>query len=211
MSHIGRKIRDKIHALQSELEADLSEKRARFKYRFVKNKIIFEREALALQTEAKKGLIRFLRESPLLFILTCPIIYAMIIPIVISDLFVSVYQAICFPIYGIDKVKRRDYVVMDRKYLAYLNLIEKMNCIYCEYVNGVIAYVREVASRTEQYWCPIKHARALKDPPARYFDYLEYGDSKDFHAKWDKQREKCRACEMPGVCGNTDKTENDSP
>jgi hypothetical protein len=29
------------------------------------------------------------------------------------------------------------------------------------YANGVFAYVREVGSRTEQYWCPIKHARRV--------------------------------------------------
>ncbi|MCB1721992.1 MAG: hypothetical protein H6860_03975 [Rhodospirillales bacterium] len=200
MTNLAHKIRDKIHELQSEVEADLAEKRREFQYRFERRKVIFEQEALALQREAKMGLVRYFRESRLPVILTSPLIYAMIIPIVICDAFVSVYQAICFPIYGIPKVKRRDYVVMDRKYLAYLNLIEKMNCIYCEYANGVIAYVREIASRTEQYWCPIKHARKLKDQPARYYGYLEYGDSAALHEKWEAQRDKCRACEMPGEC-----------
>ena len=205
MTNLTDKIRSKIQALQSEIERDLAAKREQFRYRLEKNRIIFETEALALQAKTKMGLVRFFRETPLLFILTCPVIYAMIIPIALSDLFVSVYQAICFPVYGIGKVKRSDYVVMDRKYLAYLNVIEKMNCIYCEYVNGVIAYVREVASRTELYWCPIKHARALKDhPPARYYDYLEYGDAEAFHEKWEQQRDKCRACKMPGDCAEKD-------
>ncbi|MCB9988670.1 MAG: hypothetical protein H6868_04950 [Rhodospirillales bacterium] len=207
MTNLAHKIRDKIHELQSEVESDLAEKRQEFQYRLERSKVIFEQEALALQRQAKIGLIRYLRGSRLLVILTAPIIYAMIIPMVVCDLFVSVYQAICFPIYGIPKVKRRDYVVMDRKYLAYLNLIEKMNCIYCEYSNGVIAYVREIASRTEQYWCPIKHAKKLKDPPARYYDYLEFGDSQAFHEKWEQQRDKCRACEMPGDCAG--KTEGE--
>jgi hypothetical protein len=38
--------------------------------------------------------------------------------------------------------------------------IEKINCAYCSYANGAIASVREMASRTEIYWCPIKHAAA---------------------------------------------------
>lgn len=201
MKNIAHTLREKLHELQGEIEDDLAAKRDEFKYHLEQRKIVFEREALEFQREAKKGLLKFLRESNILFVLTSPIIYAMIIPMVISDIFVSVYQTICFPIYGIPKVKRSDYVVMDRKYLAYLNLIEKMNCIYCEYSNGVIAYVREVASVTEQYWCPIKHARGLKDAPPRYYEFLEYGDADHFHEKWDKQREKCRACEMPsGAC-----------
>lgn len=202
MKNIAHTLHDKLRELQSEIEADLAEKRERFRYRLEQRKVVFEREALALQREAKLGLLKFFRESNILSMLTSPIIYAMIIPILISDLFVTVYQSICFPIYGIPKVKRSEYVVMDRKYLAYLNLIEKMNCIYCEYANGVIAYVREVASRTEQYWCPIKHARGLKDAPPRYYDYIEYGDAKGLREGWEQQREKCRACETPsGSCG----------
>lgn len=42
--------------------------------------------------------------------------------------------------------------------LSYLNAIEKLNCVYCGYGNGVIAYGREIIARTEQFWCPIKHA-----------------------------------------------------
>lgn len=206
MTNLAHKIRDKLSELQSEIEADLDEKRRRFQYHLEQRKVIFEQEALALQRKAKMGLIRYFRGSRLLVIITAPIIYSMIVPIVICDAFVSAYQGICFPIYGIPKVKRREYVVMDRKYLAYLNLIEKMNCIYCEYANGVIAYVREVASRTEQYWCPIKHAKSLKDPPERYYNFLEYGDSTEFHEKWEKQRDKCRACETPATCAK--KTDN---
>jgi hypothetical protein len=43
--------------------------------------------------------------------------------------------------------------------------------------NGLFAYVREVAARTEQYWCPIKHARRLRGSQARYRDFFEYGDA----------------------------------
>ena len=92
-------------------------------------------------------------------VLTAPVIYSLIVPIVLVDLWVMAYQAICFPIYKIPKVRRRDYLVFDRHHLAYLNTIEKINCAYCSYCNGAIAFVREVASRTEVYWCPIKHAR----------------------------------------------------
>lgn len=194
------KIRKKIQKIENSIEDDLAQTHAQFKYRFEKSRIIFEQEALSLQRQSKRGLIRFFRETPLLFILTSPVIYSLIFPIMLCDIFVSVFQAICFPIYGIPKVRRKDYVVMDRKYLAYLNPIEKINCMYCEYANGVIAYMREIASRTEHYWCPIKHAKTLKDPPAYYDEYLEYGDSNAFHNNWEKQRETCKACEVKNSC-----------
>jgi len=51
-------------------------------------------------------------------------------------LFITVYQSVCFPIYGVARVKRSDYLAFDRGQLAYLNAIEKFNCVYCSYGNG---------------------------------------------------------------------------
>ena len=31
--------------------------------------------------------------------------------------------------------------------------------------------------RTEQYWCPIKHARKILDAHPRYDTFLDYGDA----------------------------------
>jgi hypothetical protein len=31
-----------------------------------------------------------------------------------------------------------------------------VNCVYCGYFNGLIAYVQEIAARTEQFWLPHK-------------------------------------------------------
>jgi hypothetical protein len=86
-----------------------------------------------------------------LVILTAPIIYSLIIPFVLLDVFVTIYQAACFPAYGIPKVRRADYFAFDRRHLAYPNAIDRLNCEYCTYTNGLMAYVREVVSRTEQY------------------------------------------------------------
>ena len=99
------------------------------------------------------------------------------------DLFLTAFQAVCFPVYGIPKVKREEYIVLDRIYLAYLNPIEKMNCLYCGYFNGVAAYVREIGARTEQYWCPIKNARKQKAVHSRYKNFIHYGDAKTYRAK----------------------------
>jgi len=74
-------------------------------------------------------------------------------------------------------------VVIDRHALIYLNLIEKINCVYCGYFNGLISYTQEIAARTEQYWCPIKHARKKASLHSRYRKFLEYGDAETFKNK----------------------------
>lgn len=67
--------------------------------------------------------------------------------------------------------------MIDRQRLGYRNALEKMYCMYCGYANGLIAYVREVAARTEQYWCPIKHGQPIIDPHERYHLFEDYGDA----------------------------------
>ncbi|MEO8317122.1 MAG: hypothetical protein ABI561_02235 [Bradyrhizobium sp.] len=110
----------------------------------------------------------------------------MIIPLVLLDIFISVYQAVCFPAYGIEKVKRSDHLIFDRYHLAYLNLLEKINCAYCSYGNGLLSYSREIAGRTEQYWCPIKHARRVIAAHEGYDNFAEFGDAKAFRERSNK-------------------------
>ena len=178
----------RIEVLQNELEQEYGRARDEWTQR----KAELAEEFLRQQRRYKTGLFRFLVRSRLLVILTSPIIYAGWIPFLLMDLFITLYQSICFPIYRIPKVKRADYVVMDRGDLPYLNLIEKFNCFYCSYGNGVAAYTREVAARTEQYWCPIRHARTPKAVHSRYRFFLEYGDAEGYRARLDAFREALR-------------------
>jgi hypothetical protein len=107
----------------------------------------------------------------------------LIVPVALLDLSVMIYQAICFPVYKIPKVHRRDYLVFDRHHLAYLNILEKINCAYCSYANGAIAFAREVASRTEVYWCPIKHARRVLGPHPHYQGFADFGDAEAYRER----------------------------
>lgn len=120
-------------------------------------------------------LLNSLMKTRRLVALTSPVIYSLIIPFALADLWVSLYQAICFRAYGIEQVRRARYFALDRAKLPYLNTLEKLNCAYCTYVQGVIAYVREIAARTEQYWCPIKHAEERPDAHERYASFAAYG------------------------------------
>jgi hypothetical protein len=121
-------------------------------------------------------------------VLTVPLIYSLALPFVLLDLWVTLYQSVCFPVYGVARVPRRDYFAFDRARLPYLALGDKLNCAFCTYANGVLAYAREIAARTEQYWCPIKHARRITSPHEHYRRFLHYGDAAGYRREWPRLR-----------------------
>lgn len=174
---------EKLRSVEAEIEVEMAKRREELRFRVENQRIIFEREVLEAQRAIKTRLSRYLLHAHPLSVLTAPVIYSMLVPIVVLDLSVQLYQAICFPVYGIPKVRRRDYLVFDRHHLAYLNAIEKLNCAYCSYANGMVAFVREVAARTEIYWCPIKHARRMLGPHPYYQGFADFGDAKGFRGK----------------------------
>jgi hypothetical protein len=179
---------DKMRSLEAELEAELAKHRAELRVGLEKGRAIFEDEILRRHRELRTRLSAYILAARPLVVITAPVIYSMIVPLVLLDLFITVYQAVCFPVYGIPKVRRRDYLVFDRHHLAYLNALEKLNCAYCSYANGLIAYVREIASRTEQYWCPVKHARRLIGAHAYYAAFEDYGDAEGYRRRLEELR-----------------------
>lgn len=184
----NRPLIDRLRELEDEIEADIDRRRAAFRYRIERNRVIFEREMRARHRAARVGWGAFLRRTRPMVVLTAPVIYAMIVPFVILDLAVTIYQSVCFPAYRIARVRRRDHVVIDRNRLGYLNGLQKLNCVYCGYCNGVISYAREVAGRTERYWCPIKHAMRVRGAHDHYRDFVDYGDVDAFRDRLDRLR-----------------------
>ena len=43
--------------------------------------------------------------------------------------------------------------------------------------------MREVAARTEIYWCPIKHARRVLGPHSYYQGFTDFGDAEGLRKK----------------------------
>ena len=173
----------RLRATEAAFARDARRQRARWRYRIERRRIMFDREARAAHRRFRQSIAAFLRESSLINALTAPLIYSVAVPFVLADAWITLYQWICFPLYGIARVPRRDYFVLDRHKLAYLNAIEKVNCTYCSYANGTIAYIREIAARTEQYWCPIKHGGRVRAPHAHYPLFPEYGDAAGYRAE----------------------------
>ncbi|MGR3527545.1 MAG: hypothetical protein ACU0CT_16265 [Paracoccaceae bacterium] len=180
MSNATDTILARIRDLQEQLDAEFDRRREAFLYRLDNGRVIFDAEARRRQREMRVRLSDFLRNTRPMVVLTSPLIYSLIIPFVALDLMVTLYQRICFPIYRIQPVRRADFIRIDRHHLQYLNALQKLNCVYCGYCNGVIAYVQEVGGRTEAYWCPIKHAARVGAQHRYYAQFVDYGDAAGF-------------------------------
>ncbi len=183
---------DKIAALEKKLLDELDAQQEKFNYRFEGTRIKFEQEVLEAHRKFKIAVLPWLFSARVRSIISAPFIYSMIIPILFFDLTMTLYQHICFRLYGIRRVERGKYIVMDRHQLAYLNGIEKLNCLYCGYGNGVVAYTREVIARTEQYWCPIKHARRVVGSHRHYSKFADYGDAANYRTQLIKLRDELK-------------------
>lgn len=181
-----------IVRLQGELDREIEKRREILGWKIREGLVEFEHGITERNRRLRLDLGAFMARSTLATVITAPLIYSLIIPIVLIDGWASLYQAVCFRAYRIPRVHRSQYIVMDRDKLGYLNIVETLNCLYCEYANGVIAYVREISSRTEQYWCPIKHALAITDPHLRYYQFLEYGDAEGYRGRLEEFRRRLR-------------------
>lgn len=174
------KLLTRIRELQDELEEEFNRRRAAFRYALENDRVVFEAEVRRQHREMRVRLLTFLRRTRPMTVITAPVIYSLIVPFVLLDLCVTIYQAVCFPVYGIDRVRRADFIRIDRHHLAYLNALQKLNCVYCGYCNGLVGYIQEIAGRTEAYWCPIKHAARVGAQHAYYAQFVDYGDAEGF-------------------------------
>lgn len=179
---------EKLAAVEDELQTAIHEQESRVFFELKGKRVVFEESVKQAHRKLKTNLFRWLVTDRPQNLITGPLIYGMIIPLVMLDICVSFYQSVCFPIYGIIKVRRADYLVFDRRHLGFLNLIEKFHCTYCEYANGLMSYMTEILARTEQYFCPIKHARKVLHAHSRYQRFLNYGDADDYQAKLESFR-----------------------
>jgi hypothetical protein len=178
-----KELLEQIASIEEEIERTVNERQEQILYFYEDGKIKFKEGIEEAHKKLKITLVKYLLQSKLRNLISAPFIYGMIVPFVILDVSVSIYQAICFRLYRIKRVNRSSYIIIDRHELKHLNSLERFNCVYCGYGNGVIAYAREIAARTEQYWCPIKHARKVIGRHTRYHDFVDFGDAVDYHER----------------------------
>ncbi|MBL4820463.1 MAG: hypothetical protein JKY98_05660 [Gammaproteobacteria bacterium] len=187
-----RVLLEKLEELEDELLEELREQGEDLQYHLEGTRVKFDRAVAEGHLKFKTNVIPWFRAASWRNTLSAPFIYSLIVPLALLDLSITIYQLICFRLYQIPAVRRSKYIVLDRKYLSYLNGIEKFNCVYCSYGNGVISYTREIIARTEQYWCPIKHARQPPGVHRHYAKFLDYGDARDYQERALKFREELK-------------------
>jgi hypothetical protein len=185
-----REMLDEIEEMKKNLAEEIEKQEEKITYEIKDGYVRFENEVLEKQKENMKNLLAWFRDIPLLHLLSSPIIYAMVIPAVIFDLVLFIYQQVIFRIYKFKFIKRSDYIIYDHQYLGYLNSIEKLNCLYCSYFNGLMQYAAAIASRTELYFCPIKHAKKIAYEHEHYVKYFEYGEGDAYQLKLKELRDK---------------------
>jgi hypothetical protein len=183
MNHKIKEIVEEIVAMKLKLAQEIAEQENHIKYKIQDGYVIFEKEVLEKQKDNMQNLLAWLGEVPFLHFLAAPFIYGMIIPALLLDVIIFVYQQVVFRIFKFEFIKRSDYIIFDHQFLGYLNPIQKFHCLYCSYVNGLMQYVSAIAGRTEFYFCPIKHAKKIAYEQDHYDRYLAYGDEKDYQEK----------------------------
>jgi hypothetical protein len=181
-------ILQQMAVLEAQLSNAVHDQESRMFFQINGKRVEFERSVSEAHRQLQTSFFRWLVTNRPQNLITGPLIYGMVIPLLLLDACVSLYQWACFPIYGIAKVSRGDYLVFDRHHLGYLNFIEKLHCTYCEYGNGLMSYTAEILARTEEYFCPIKHAHKILGTHARYRRFLDYGEADAYEARLEEFR-----------------------
>ena len=124
--------------------------------------------------------------------LSGPLIWLPLPAFILLDILISLYQAVCFPVYGIKKVKRSTYIlILDRNKLQYLTFLQKIGCMYCGYANGLLVYLKEIAGLTEKYWCGIMHENKrgfINQPSQVAQNFVGFNDEEDFTKKYKSKK-----------------------
>lgn len=140
ISKLYREIKEK----RDELFIEIEKMKEKYDFDYIKGKIVFSKKQKEENKKEKLPTYRYMLGAQIRHIISMPFIYGMIVPALFLDIFLFVYQQTCFRLYRIPLVKRKDYITAERKHLDYLNWIQKINCLYCSYVNGIFSYAVEI-------------------------------------------------------------------
>ena len=94
-------LQEKVRNLESQIERELEAHRKKFHYSVTRRRVKFEAAVRTRHKELRVSVFRFLRQSGIMRILSAFVIYIQIVPLVLLDIAVTLFQFICFPIYGI--------------------------------------------------------------------------------------------------------------
>ena len=107
----------KLHALQEEWAQELHRLREERGYHLEGKKIRVEAATRKLHRVYRQRVLRYLWDARVSAVVTGPLIWGALFPALLLDFYVTLYQFVCFPAYGIPKVRRSDFMPMDRRHL----------------------------------------------------------------------------------------------
>lgn len=118
----------------------------------------------------------FSQKNRIMIAIAAAAILGMIVPLIMIDLCFRLYQAIYFRINGIPIVQRKDYIAIDRSGLEKLTWMQKFSCGYCDYANGLVAWIAAIVKTTEVYSCAIRHPRShpIEEYQKDYYPYEDF-------------------------------------
>src|SRR5690606_10087935 len=79
--HIVRLL-DQLKALEAEVDAEIAKNRAELRFGIEKGRVLFEEEVLRRHRELQTSLRTYIANAKPMIVLTAPVIYAMIVPLV---------------------------------------------------------------------------------------------------------------------------------
>jgi len=183
-----RKIIEKIEFWNKALKKEHARLAEKYGFSIQEKRVVFLKRIRERNKSFRIPAWKYVLPKSIRHLISLPFIYGMIVPALLLDISITIYQWIAFPLYGIPKVKRGDYILYERRFLDYLNIIQKAHCLYCSYVGGLFAYSVEIAARTERYWCPIKSAQKLKMHHDWYKDFADYGNPEEWTEKFNDHK-----------------------
>jgi len=187
-----KRIIEKIDSLNDSLRIEYTRLAEKYGFFVRKRTVVFIEKFNERNKTFRIPAWKYVVPKNIRHVMSLPFIYVIIVPSIILDLFISLYNITALPLYHIPKVKRKDHFIYDRQFLSYLNVIQKVNCMYCSYVNGLFSYAREIAARTERYWCPVKAAHRPKTYHSWYKDFADYGNPEEWNRKFNNPEAFCK-------------------
>ncbi|MFA5831409.1 MAG: hypothetical protein WC878_06265 [Candidatus Paceibacterota bacterium] len=148
-----------IRFFRRELEREIEKRNVGLRIGLEEGREKFDRELFRLHQTLKIGTWSYIKKIGFWVIATSPIIYSGIIFILLLDVCMTLCQYACFWAFNIPVLPRTGYFVFERMYLSFLNAIQKVNCGYCSYGNGLMAYDSAILARMEYLWNPEKQEK----------------------------------------------------
>lgn len=184
---------ERFESLKEDLRKEYDALSEKYGFSVQKKRVIFLEEIRRRNKSFKESFIRMIFNAPIRHLLSIPFIYMMIVPAFILDIFLTIYQYSAFTLYRIPYVKRSEYIIYERRFLDYLNWFQKINCLYCSYVNWLFAYAVEIGARTERYWCPLKASSHPRFTHPWYKDFADYGNPEEWKERYtDNEKAFCK-------------------